>query len=67
MGDDNAAGGKQIFHHPKAQWKAIVQPDRMRDDLSGETVAAIDRIMMSLGHAHSFQKFLACPLTLLCQ
>jgi hypothetical protein len=38
----------------------------MRDELSGETVAAIERIVMNLGHAHSSQKLLACPLTLLC-
>jgi len=67
MGDDNAAHSKQIFDHPKTQWKAKVQPDRMRDDLGGKAMAAIERIMMNLGHAHSSQKFLACPLTLLCR
>jgi hypothetical protein len=34
-----AAFGQQIFDIWKAEWKPVVKPDRMDDDLRGETVA----------------------------
>lgn len=41
MADDDAACGQQFVHHAQAERVAEVEPDRMADDLSRETVAGV--------------------------
>lgn len=49
--DVNAALGKQIFDVTKAERKPVIEPDRMGNDLGGETVASkVSR--RDLGHGH---------------
>ena len=57
VGDDDAAGGQQILDHAQAERKAEIQPNRMRDDLGGETMAAGERITNNLRHARRIADF----------
>ena len=50
VGDDDAAGRQHVLDHAQAEREAVVQPHRMRDDLSGKTVAVVERITGNLRH-----------------
>ena len=41
VADDDAACGQHLLDHAQAEGKAKVDPDRLADDLSRETVAGI--------------------------
>src|SRR3712207_3906643 len=41
VADLDAAEGQHLLHHPKAQRKAKVQPDRVADQLRREAVAGV--------------------------
>jgi hypothetical protein len=41
VGDDHAPLGQEQLDVPEAQAEAVVQPDRVADDLAGEAVAAV--------------------------
>ena len=45
MADDNATRRQKVFDHSQTQRKSIIQPHRVRDDLGGETMAPIKRIL----------------------
>jgi hypothetical protein len=50
VGDDDPSVSKHIFDHAKTEWKAIIQPHCLSDDLSGETMTVIKRAAW-FGHA----------------
>ena len=40
----DAAGGQHLLHHAQAQWEPKIKPYRVADNLSGVTMAGINRI-----------------------
>ena len=52
--DLNAALGQQIFDVSKAEWKPVIEPDRIGDDLGGKTVAS-EMSRRDFGHCHQYQ------------
>ena len=67
MSDDDAAGRQHVLDHSQAEWEAEVEPHRLRNDLSGKAVAAVQRITSNLRHAAQSQISVILQLTLRCR
>ena len=67
VSDDDAAGRQHVLDHAQAEWEAEVEPHRLRNDLSGKAVAAVQRITSNLRHAAQSQISVSLQLTLRCR
>ena len=47
----DAAGGQHLLNHAQAQWEPKIEPYRVADNLSGVTMAGVNRVSSRCHHA----------------